>query len=85
MIGFGIVGSLLFLLMLAVLELNKNTVLGFILLIAVTVGFAVLFIKVLHGGKWYWKALGWLGWIGACTMAPSDTWNGQPWRFHPIV
>ena len=38
MIGFGIFGSLLFLIMLAVLELNKNTVLGFILLLAVTVG-----------------------------------------------
>ena len=53
MIGFGIVGSLLFLIMLAVLELNKNTVLGFVLLLAVTVGFVVLFVKVLHGGKWY--------------------------------
>ena len=74
MIGFGIVGSLLFLLMLAVLELNKNTVLGFILLIAVTVGFAVLFIKVLHGGKWYWKALGWLGWIGAFVLILLLTW-----------
>ena len=74
MIGFGIFGSLLFLIMLAVLELNKNTVLGFILLLAVTVGFAVLFIKVLHGGKWYWKVLGWIGWIGAFVLILLLTW-----------
>ena len=74
MIGFGIFGSLLFLVMLAVLELNKNTVPGFVLLIAVTVGFAVLFIKVLHGGKWYWKLLGWLGWIGAFVLILLLTW-----------
>lgn len=74
MIGFGIFGSLLFLIMLAVLELNKNTVLGFLLLLAVTVGFVVLFLKVLHGGKWYWKALGWLGWIGAFVLILLLTW-----------
>lgn len=74
MIGFGIVGSLLFLIMLAVLELNKNTVLGFALLLAVTLGFAVLFIRVLHGGKWYWKLLGWLGWIGAFVLILLLTW-----------
>ena len=74
MIGFGIFGSLLFLIMLAVLELNKNTILGFVLLLAVTVGFAVLFIKVLHGGKWYWKLLGWLGWIGAFVLILLLTW-----------
>ncbi len=74
MIGFGIFGSLLFLIMLAVLELNKNTLPGFALLLAVTIGFAVLFIKVLHGGKWYWKLLGWLGWIGAFAAILLITW-----------
>lgn len=74
MIGFGIFGSLLFLVMLAVLELNKNTILGFVLLIAVTAAFALLFIKVLHGGKWYWKLLGWLGWIGAFVLILFITW-----------
>lgn len=74
MVGFGIFGTLLFLIMLAVLELNKNTLLGFILLIAVTIGFAVLFIKVLHGGKWYWKLLGWIGWIGAFIAILFLTW-----------
>ena len=58
MIGFGIVTGLLFLMMAAVLELNKNTLLGFALLIAATVGFAVLFSKALQGSKWYMKFLG---------------------------
>lgn len=74
MIAFGICGSLLLLVMLAVLELNKNTLLGFALLILVAVGFAVLFIKVLHGGKWYWKLLGWLGFVGAFVAILFLTW-----------
>ena len=61
MVGFGIVTGLLFLVMAAVLELNKNTLLGFALLVAATVGFAVLFSKVLQGGKWYGKLLGYAG------------------------
>ena len=72
MIGFGIVGSLMFLIMLAVLELNKNTILGFALLLAATACFAVLFIKVLHGGKWYWKLLGWIGWIDPASDVAAD-------------
>ncbi len=74
MIAFGIFGSLLFLLMLAVLELNKNTVWGFALLVLVTVAFAILFVKVLHGNKWYWKLLGWLGWIGVFCGILFLTW-----------
>ena len=49
MIAFGIFAAMIFVLMLAILELNKNTLIGFALLIALTVGFVVLFIKVLHG------------------------------------
>ena len=74
MIAFGIVALILFLLMLAVLELNKNTILGFILLIAAAIGFVVLFIKVLHGGKWYWKALGWIGFLAAFVGIVFLTW-----------
>lgn len=44
MIGFGIWTGLLFLVMAAVLELNKNTLLGFGLLIAATVAFTALFL-----------------------------------------
>ena len=74
MVAFGIFASILFLLMLAILELNKNALLGFALLIALTVAFVVLFVKVLHGGKWYWKALAWLGWIAAFVGILFLTW-----------
>ncbi len=74
MVAFGIVAAVLFALMLAILELNKNTLLGFVLLLAVTVGFVLLFLKVLHGGKWYWKALGWIGWIAAFVGILFLTW-----------
>ncbi len=74
MVAFGIFGALLFLIMLAVLELNKNTLLGFLLLIAATAAFVTLFVKVLHGGKWYWKVLGWLGWIAAFVGILFLTW-----------
>lgn len=74
MIAFGIFGSLLFVLMLAVLELNKNTVWGFILLALVTAAFVFLFVKVLHGNKWYWKLLGWLGWLGVFCGILFVTW-----------
>ena len=56
MVGFGIVTGLLFLLMAAVLELNKNTLPGFGLLLAATVVFWVVFSKWLQGGKWYGRA-----------------------------
>ena len=74
MIAFGIFAAMIFVLMLAILELNKNTLIGFALLIALTVGFVVLFIKVLHGGKWYWKVLGWLGWLAAFAAILFLTW-----------
>ena len=74
MVAFGIFAGLLFLIMLAVLELNKNTILGFALLIAATVCFVILFVKVLHGGKWYWKLLGWLGWIAAFVAVLFISW-----------
>ena len=74
MIAFGIFASILFLLMLAILELNKNTLLGFVLLLAVSIGFVLLFVKILHGGKWYWKVLGWLGWLAAFVGILFLTW-----------
>ena len=74
MVGFGIVTGLLFLVMAAVLELNKNTLLGFALLIAATVGFAVLFSKTLQGSKWYWKLLGYLGYVAVFVGILFLTW-----------
>ena len=74
MVGFGIVTGLLFLVMAAVLELNKNTLLGFALLVAATVGFAVLFSKVFQGGKWYGKLLGYAGYLAAFALILFLTW-----------
>ena len=74
MVGFGIVTGLLFLVMAAVLELNKNTLLGFALLVAATVGFAVLFSKALQGSKWYVKLLGYLGYIAVFALILFLTW-----------
>ena len=74
MIGFGIVTGLLFLLMAAVLELNKNTLLGFGLLLAATAAFAVLFCKVLQGGRWYAKLLGFAGYLATFVVILFLTW-----------
>ena len=74
MIAFGIAFAILLLLMLAVLELNKNTLLGFFLLLALAVGFVILFVKVLHGNKWYWKLLGWAGFVGAFALILLLSW-----------
>ena len=74
MVGFGIAGMLVFLIMLAILELNKNTILGFFLLIAAAIAFVVLFLKILHGAKWYWKLLGWIGFLGAFAAILVLTW-----------
>ena len=74
MIGFGILTGLLFLLMAAVLELNKNTLLGFGLLIAATAVFAAVFAKVLQGSKWYMKLLGYLGYLAVFAGILFLTW-----------
>ena len=74
MVGFGIVTGLLFLGMAAVLELNKNTLWGFVLLIAATAAFAALFAKVLQGSKWYLKLLGYLGYLAVFAGILFLTW-----------
>ena len=74
MVGFGIVTGLLFLLMAAVLELNKNTLPGFGLLIAATAVFAVVFAKALQGSKWHMKLLGYLGYMAVFAGILFLTW-----------
>ena len=74
MIGFGILTGLLFLLMAAVLELNKNTLPGFGLLIAATAVFAVVFVKALQGSKWHMKLLGYLGYLAVFAGILFLTW-----------
>lgn len=61
---FVLCSALLFALMLTVLELNKNTILGFILIIAVTAGFYVVHrLIVKRKNKWYLKGALWLCWL----------------------
>ena len=74
MVGFGIVMGLLFILMTAVLELNKNTLWGFVLLLAATVGFVLLYTKALQGSRWYVKLLGYLGYRAMFALILFFTW-----------
>ena len=60
-----IIGAALFLLMLAVLELNKNTILGWIVFILLTAGFVLLREKLLKEKKLFLRAGVWLGWFAA--------------------
>lgn len=61
---FVILSVFVLLLMLVILELNKNTILGFILTAAVTAGFYLLHrLIVQRKNKWYLKCALWLGWL----------------------
>lgn len=74
MIGFCIAVAVLFFLMAAALELNKNVLIAFPLLIAVTAVFIWLIVKVLHNSKWYWKLLSWVGWLLSFALIFLLTW-----------
>ena len=58
-----IISALVLLLMLAVLELNKNTVFGWILAVLAAAGFTVLRETALADKAWFVRGAGWLGWI----------------------
>lgn len=59
-----VLSALVFLLMLAVLELNKNTVAGFVILLLVTAGFYTVHrLIVQKKNKWYLKLAAWAGWF----------------------
>ena len=60
-----IIGAVLFLLMLAVLELNKNTVIGWAVFILLTAGIAVLREIVFKDKKRLFHAGLWLGWFAS--------------------
>ena len=61
---FVIFSALIFLLMIAALELNKNTVWGFVLAAVITAGFyAVHRVIIKKNDKWYWRLASWLGWL----------------------
>ncbi len=60
-----IIGAVLLLLMLAVLELNKNTIAGWVVFILLTAGFAALRETVLRDSKLLPRAGLWVGWFAA--------------------
>ena len=71
-------------LMLAVLELNQNTLWGFFFAAALTAGFVVLYrLIVRRKNKWYLKCAAWLMWIALFVGAVLLTW--PPVRAVPAV
>ena len=81
---FVLFSALLIALMLAVLELNKNTVLGFILAVVLAAGFYILYrLIVRRRNKWYLKCAAWLMWIALFIGAVFLTW--PPVRAVPAV
>jgi len=58
-----IISALVLILMLAVLELNKNTVAGWVTAILAAAGFTALRETVLADKAWWLRGAGWLGWI----------------------
>ena len=69
--GFYLGAGIVFLLMLAVLELNKNTLLGFLLTIAATALFVFLRGRAAGGGL---RFLCWVGWIALFALILFLTW-----------
>ena len=78
--GFAIGAGVLFLLMLAVLELNKNTLLGFALAIAAAALFVFVHGQAANGGL---RFLCWIGWIALFALILFATW--PPVRAIPAV
>ena len=78
--GFAIGAGVLFLLMLAVLELNKNTLLGFALAIAAAALFVFVHGRAANGGL---RFLCWIGWIALFALILFATW--PPVRAIPAV
>ena len=72
---FVIISALIFIFMLAVLELNKNTVLGFILAAVAAAGFyAAHRLIVKKKNKWYLKGAAWLIWLMLFSGVLFLTW-----------
>ena len=62
-VGFCIAFALVFLLMSAVLELNKNTLLGFAMLMIVSVLLFVGYVRLLGRRPFYVRFLFWPAWL----------------------
>ena len=81
---FVIFSALLLALMLVILELNKNTLLGFILAAAIAAGFYIVHRLIIKKkDKWYLKGAAWLGWIVLFVGVVFLTW--PPVRSVPAV
>ena len=81
---FVMFSALLLILMFAVLELNKNTVLGFILAAAIAAGFYVVHRLIIKKkNKWYLKCVAWLIWLALFIGVVFLTW--PPVRSVPAV
>lgn len=81
---FVIISALLFFFMLAVLELNKNTVWGFVLAAVVAAGFyAAHRLIIKKNNKWYLKGTAWFGWLLLFSGVLFLTW--PPVRNVPAV
>lgn len=73
-VGFIIGSALLFVVMLAVLELNKNTLAGFGLVILVSAGFWTLHGTVLGKTRRLWRVMSWVAWILLFFVILRLTW-----------
>ncbi len=71
---FFVFSAILFLIMLAVLELNRNTVLGFILTAFLTAGFVSVYLTVQSNGRWYLKPLLFISWAALFFAVLLLTW-----------
>ena len=74
MVFMTVIDSILFVLMLAVLELNKNTIVGFVLAAALFAAYMILRSKVLPDKAWYLKGLAWVAWIALFCGVVFLTW-----------
>ncbi len=72
--GFYIAFALVFILMLTVLELNKNTVVGFILLLAFSAAYFYGYVKVRWKHETAMKIVFWPSWIIVFIMIMLATW-----------
>ena len=82
-IGFIFASGLFFLLMLAVLELNQNSLLGLLLFLICSAGFWIVHRKFLRTRRFSAKGIAWLAWIGVFILILFVTW--PPVRAVPAV
>ena len=73
-LGFWIPFALLTALFAAVLELNKNTLVGWVLLIIVAVVFIIVYSRIIYPKHWYLKLLGWFLYLVLFAVVLFITW-----------